>query len=140
MIRKAVKSILAASVGVTSIVSKRIYADFAPQGATMPFIVFNTTNEDRVEALTKSSGLVNALVTLELISRTVNQLVTLKGDVRTALYRFSGTAAGVKIQGTELTNEFSDDELEMAGSDRRIRRQIMDFSIWYEETPIAVHS
>ena len=140
MIRKAVKSILAASVGVTSIVSKRIYADFAPQGATMPFIVFSTTNEDRVEALTKSSGLVNALVTLELISRTVNQLVTLKGDVMAALYRYNGTAAGVKIQGTELANSWSDSAVEMAGSDRRIRRQIMDFSIWYEETPIAVHS
>lgn len=140
MIRKAVKSILAASVGVTSIVSKRIYADFAPQGATLPFIVFKTIAATRVDALTKSSGLVDATVMVELFSRTVSQLVTLSGDVRAALYRYNGTAGGVKIQGTELTNEFSDDELEVAGGDRRIRRQIMDFSIWYEEMPIAVHS
>lgn len=134
MVEKAVRDVLITSTGVSAVVSSRVYGDFAPQKAATPFIVFRRVSSDRFRALDGPDGLVETRIEVDCFSTTQAQLMTLADEVRLALDNYTGTTKGVTVQRAMLDNEFGDMELEVSGGDKRIRRHVLDFRIWYQET------
>lgn len=96
---------LAAHAGLTALVSTRIYADEAPQGAALPYVVFqaftpagHTLGGGDYIQMTSIDYLVKA-VTESRSKATSNSIMQ---QITSALHDQQGTVSGLTIDSTEL--------------------------------------
>ena len=96
---------------VSSTVSDRIYPEIAPEGATIPYIVYSIVGNTPVE--TKEETVIDeATIELFTVSNKYKNLMTLADKVRTAMDRaqYTSTAGGAEIdvQSIMYTNEVTE--------------------------------
>ena len=113
-------TLLSADAGVTALVALRTYPLVAPQGAEMPFIVYNRISSGRQYSLTGYSNLENPRMQVDCYGTTYSEAKALSEAVITAL-------RGATTFGTE-----QDDPRESFEEDETFRISI-DFSIWNQE-------
>ena len=107
----AIYHILYNDSDVSSTVSDRIYPEIAPEGATIPYIVYSIVSNTPVE--TKEETVIDeATIELFTVSNKYKNLMTLADKVRSAMDRaqYTSTAAGLEItvQSIIYTNEVTE--------------------------------
>lgn len=140
MVEKAIREILTSDPAITAIVGSRVYQDFARQGTILPYLVFGRASTYREYALSGYVGLAQARIEVTMIGETFGSLVLLAKEVREALTSFHGTKKGVRIQDAILDDEWSSAETQVTGGDFAVYRRNMDYLVWFEESPVGMHT
>lgn len=111
MIEAAIKTIGAAHAGLTALVSTRIYAGQAPQGAALPYVVFEKDGYRPVSAIYVDTDWGYSDFTFTAHASTLLGALQVAEQVRAAFNRYHGTVGAVQIDrvGTLLTGEAEDD-------------------------------
>lgn len=125
---EAVFARLQAVSGVTDLVGVRVYPQLLPQRATKPAVTYQRISADRESAMGADIDLVWARMQISSWAATYSEAKALARQVRLALQRWGGTAAGVVVDEVFILNEIDryEDEVE-------IHRVIQDFKMWYRE-------
>lgn len=118
MIGKAIYNILANTVGITGIVSTRIFPGNAPQGTANPCLIYNVRSTDPNDTKESSTSLDTIIIQIDSYSNTAANATTgavvLAEAVRAALDRKTpGTYNTVVIRDiifSDQTGVFWDDE------------------------------
>jgi len=135
MIEDAVVAILLADAGVTALVADRVLAPPAALGTQAPYVTHRRLATTRVRALAGPSGLADARLRLDCWGRDragvsgAAEAADVAQAVRRALDGFAGTAAGVAVRASTLSDEANAFE-----SDTRLHRVSLDFLISFVES------
>jgi hypothetical protein len=136
-VENALSKILAGSIGVTDLVSARIYPHMAVQSAALPYIAYMRISGTHEHHMDSASGLARARVQIDCLAATYDGAKTLADKVRLALDGFVGdvTIAGqtLTLQDCFLSEHRDGYDTPVNGKDTGIPRVMMDFSVWYEE-------
>ncbi len=96
---------LNAVVGVTNLVSDRIYADTLPDGATHPAIVYQLISTIPLDSnINADGGIFQSRVQLTLIADTKSATIGLSEAIKAAMIRFKGASSDVTFLDTRLEN------------------------------------
>src|SRR5262245_44537235 len=116
-LEEAVYARLSGFAGLSALVSARIYLDKAPQGGVFPLVVFQRISALRTSAMGVDTGVVRARIQTTSWATTPGSAKNIKEQVRYALQRWMGTAAGVVVLDSLLVDErdLYDAEAEPAG-------------------------
>ena len=127
-IESALYSKLAATSGVTALVSTRIYPNAIPQNASLPAIAYQVISTDRNyrQAGQSNVALPRIQITVEAVS--YSSMVAVCAAVRAALSGYKGTVGTVVIGGIFLETEYDGYNLD---TDTTVRRQ--DYTIEWKE-------
>lgn len=93
LVKEALYDKLAAASGVTDLVSTRIYWDQAPEGATLPYIIFNLNSGGPVAAQYGKDD-IDQMVTIVGVSTLQATVLSIADAVKTALHRERLTLTG----------------------------------------------
>jgi len=111
-IGKAIYSILATNTNISNLVGTRIFPNVAPQTTTLPFIIYDVTND----------------VMISCYSETYTEASTLAQKIRVAMDRIpEGTYGAEQIQSSQFQsyNDIFDD----TSGDAGVYRKALDFQI-----------
>ena len=101
-IENALYTRLTTHAGTTALIVKRCYPKRAPQGATLPCLVYERIGAQRVTALAADTDLVYARFQVTVIADTYDEILSIATQVRLALQRYKATVGGVVINNIDM--------------------------------------
>lgn len=132
-IESSIVSLLRADADVATLVSTRIYPNYAPHNYTLPCIVYTRLSTDRVRSADGPNGLLEASFQLSCWAATYAGAKTLSQAVRLCLDDYNGMADGVTIDVITLDNELDAPLVEPDNEERTEHGAILEFTIWFRE-------
>lgn len=125
--------LLNGNLDVNSQVGNRIYPNYMPQSATMPAIVYQIINTNRMYTMTGQVDMPEKRVQLECWAESYSEADQLCDHVRKLLSDYTGTVNNLQIDAIFIEDE-SDLLTLVAGKDR-LRRSArrLDIRAWYRE-------
>lgn len=133
MIERAIYNILKADVGVSALVSSRVYPNITPQDAALPYLVIVRADTEHVESTSGSSGLARASIEVISFSDSYKEVKALAEAVRKALQGYTGAIGRDKIGGIHAGSETDGMGLQAEGGEKYVHWVSFDFSVWYNE-------
>lgn len=120
-------------------VGDRIYRSVAPDGATFPFVTYETISKVRNHHLTGSSEITSTLIQFDCIGTTAASAKATAEVLRKNLDALSATTIGntgltTFVRSCYLTDERDDFAGPSDGSDIPVYRTSLDFKFWHVET------
>ena len=103
-IETAIRKLLTDDSDVTDIVGARIYPVAAPQGATVPFVVYEIESVAPVDSLGGHSGLSFASFSISMWSNSYATTNNLGTKIRAALLDFTGTSDTILVDWCKHNN------------------------------------
>jgi hypothetical protein len=136
MAEKALYSVVTGDAGVSAIIGTRMYPNIAPQGATMPYVVYRMITEfDRSRGISLDrGGLVARLFQFDLFGATYGAVKALADAIRLAIDTTAQTAAGQTWQLATVESQLDDWEFNLPGRETGVHRTTMDVQVWFEES------
>ena len=130
MVGKAIYSRLTNDATVSGLVSARVYPFAAvPQSPTYPYVTYQQINlVERSRSMTGDDGLRKDRVQVDVWADSYSGMAALANAVNDALNRWSGTEAGVTIQGS-----YHEDARDLHEDDLQIYRRSLDYEIAWNE-------
>ena len=125
----AIYSILSADLGLTALVSTRIYLLFLSQNATLPALTYARISTERESAFVSDPGLSTARIQVDVWADTVVSVQNVAEEVRGALHRYRGTIVTVVIEESHIENEVM-----MYEPETEIYHIVLDFMVLHLET------
>jgi hypothetical protein len=125
-----VKSAIEAAAGCQD------YPMIATESAALPYVVYGRTSTDRGLSLAVVSGVSitpSAQFQIEIYAVTYFSAKTLADQVRQAMHNFTGTASGVTIRSSLLTEERDGDPVFFDGQDKPTFSVEQTYQIRWEE-------
>lgn len=96
---------LLAVPAVTALVGARVYAEYAPESATVPYLVVQATAAVRAAAMGVDAGVLETTLEVTCVAGSAEARDALGEAVRGAVQRYRGTVAGVTVQDTFVVNQ-----------------------------------
>ncbi len=136
MAEKALYSVITGDAGVSAIISTRMFPNVAPQGTTMPYVVYRMiTESDRSRGISHDrGGLVARLFQLDVFGATYSAVKDLADKIRLAIDTTRKTAAGQTWQHASVDSQLDDWEFNLTGSETGVHRTTMDVTVWFMES------
>jgi hypothetical protein len=117
----AVRNILVAASGVSSLVSTRVYPGILPQNVTFPAIVLNVVSELDPITHDKASGLVDGVVQVDCYADDYADAEALHLVVKAALLGYSvGNVQGIFLVRSR----------DLYDNDGSVYRRSADYNVW----------
>ena len=91
---------LAATAGVTGLVSTRIYPVIAPQGESLPYIVYQKIVEIPVHAMSADPEIRNRRYQFTILAETYSSVSAISIQVKSALQDYQTSISGLLGDGT----------------------------------------
>lgn len=136
-VERAVQQILLDDADVLAIVSTRIFAAKAEQGAAKPYLIYQMIANEHHEQFGGSAGLAAALIQISGFSTSKSEVLDLKEKVRLALQGNETTvtvgADTFDILSVHLEGDRDVDVDPQDGSDAEIYGFSMDYRVGYPE-------
>ena len=127
---QAIYSILSGYAPLVALVGTDIYATFAPQNVSTPYLVFRGGDPERHSAMGSDTGLVDETYTLEAYAQTITDAKNIIQQVRAVCQRYSGTVGAVVVQQIFMDpGSFDDYDYET-----ELYISSVDLHAWWEET------
>lgn len=127
-VRQAVFYQLANTAGVTALVGTRVYPGLLPQQPTMPALVYQLINNDRVQVHRGQTTGAKARIQVTCWGNSEASVAAVKEQVRVAMIAMAGSVASVTIDGVVCEGEVEGFEPDT------IRHYIaLDFFVWHRE-------
>lgn len=124
---------LKAVAAVVALVAARVYVR-VPQGAIYPLIRIQRISSDHAQDMEGASGICQALIQIDCISRTVTSAKDVAEEVRKALQGWKGTQGGTTFRSILLTDQRDLDEPDEQGGETGHYGVSMDFTVAYVES------
>ncbi len=125
----AIYSVLSADLGLTALVSTRIYPLLLPQNAILPALTYARVSTERESAFVSDPGLSTARIQVDVWADTVASVQNVAEEVRGALHRYRGTIATVVIEESHIENEIM-----MYEPETEIYHIVQDYMILHRES------
>lgn len=123
----AIRNILSADSAVQTLVSGRLYPELAPEGVSMPYLVYSVVSNSPSDAK-DGTPIDEAQVELFSVASTYTAANDLADKVRAAMDRKSATVSvaegDVVVQSCHYTNEVTE-----VSADRKTYVSIQDYTI-----------
>tara|TARA_Y100000310_G_scaffold112096_1_gene110526 strand:- start:1282 stop:1698 length:417 start_codon:yes stop_codon:yes gene_type:complete len=134
-VEKTIYDKLAATAGVTALVSTNIFFVNAAQGTAYPYITLNRVTTDPVPVAGgwNNRKTTNITLQVDILGATYSSVKNVADQVRTALYGYSDSGGDPSVGSVILVDESDDFEQPETGRARPVYRVQMDFSIWYAD-------
>lgn len=127
-IRQAVYTTLSGHAGTAALVSTRVYPKIMPQQPTMPAIVYQMIDNDRVQAHRGQTTGAKARFQVTCWGSTTASCEAVSEQARLAMIAASGSVASVTINGVTCEGEVEGYEPDT------MRHYIaLDFFVWHRE-------
>ncbi len=102
-VEQAIRSRLTSQSSVTDLVSTRIYPQAAPQGASLPYVIYDV-GSNPVEAMSGHAGLTYASFSISCYATTYASVKEISEKIRLALDGWSGTSETVLVRSVIHNN------------------------------------
>ncbi len=106
-LEEAVMAYLLSYIGLTALVSTRIFYDELPQGTTLPAVVILNVSDVKAHGLSGQSKLERPNYQFTAYAATKSSAKAVAIQLKAALSDYHGTLSGVVVQKMELQSEFS---------------------------------
>jgi len=136
-VRSGLYSRLAGTTAVTTLVGTRIFPNFAPPDATLPYIVYSVVSQGHDHYIGAAAGRATPRVQLDVYDATLLSCETIANVLRTNLDGFSGTLGSsdtVECTLCMLDNEIDLYEPPAAGENVGTYHIAQDYLIHYVES------
>ena len=133
-IGKAIRLRLLNDTAVTDLIGTRLYPRRIPQGVENPCAKYQMISSMREGALDGGSGIVNAMIQIDIFSDSHLEAETISEKIRERLQGFRGTESSVEILGCTLINSRELLSAAVDASDDHDYRVILEFEIQHQET------
>lgn len=134
-IAKGVRTLLAATTGVTSLTSTRIYYDgVLPQNPVYPAVTLVEVSAEHVGHLNGESGLVESRVQVDAWSEQPDTANSVHEAIRTKLAAYAGAAGTETIRRAYAENRRTESVPPSEGSANWLYRRSHDYRIFHLES------
>ena len=127
----AIYALLTSYPALTAIVGTNVWWYDHEQGSGLPSITLTKVSAVRGYVMSGPDRLAQSRVQFDCDSRTRTQALAIRDALLNCLSGYSGTVAGVEIQGIFAEHERF--EFDNTNTDQEINRVSMDFSITHKE-------
>jgi len=125
----AIKARLRAHTGLSALVSTRSHAIDAPQGETLPYVVFEQVDGSPLETMSGTDPLNVAAISVAAVGATSASALAVADQVNAALEGYAGTSGGIVVQRIWRTGR-RDNGLD---AETRTFEVELEYRVWYEE-------
>ena len=105
----------------------------APQGQSLPIVIYKRTGTSRERTLANAIGLPVASFEINVYSLTYAEAKSLSEEIRSALDEYVGTNAGVVVERSTMTDESDDIDLPTDGQSKPIYIVALNFEVRFQE-------
>ena len=105
----------------------------APQGQSLPIVIYKRTGTSRERTLANAIGLPVASFEINVYSLTYAEAKSLSEEIRSALDEYVGTNAGVVVERSTMTDESDDIDLPSDGQSKPIYIVALNFEVRFQE-------
>ena len=105
----------------------------APQGQSLPIVIYKRTGTSRERTLANAIGLPVASFEINIYSLTYAEAKSLSEEIRSALDEYVGTNAGVVVERSTMTDESDDIDLPSDGQSKPIYIVALNFEVRFQE-------
>ena len=105
----------------------------APQGQSLPIVIYKRTGTSRERTLANAIGLPLASFEINIYSLTYAEAKSLSEEIRSALDEYVGTNAGVVVERSTMTDESDDIVLPNEGQSKPIYIVALNFEVRFQE-------
>jgi len=133
MIEAELYAYLTAQSSITNLIGSRIYPDVAPQGASIPLVVYSKQSTDRQVTLKRSVGICTARIQLDVFGSSRTVCETIVEAIRLAVDGFHGNWGTTFIHLCRLDSEQVGWDLETA-KETGIHRATVDLVVSFTES------
>ena len=105
----------------------------APQGQSLPIVIYKRTGTSRERTLANAIGLPVASFEINIYSLTYAEAKSLSEEIRSALDEYVGTNAGVVVERSTMTDESDDIDLPTDGQSKPIYIVALNFEVRFQE-------
>ena len=105
----------------------------APQGQSLPIVIYKRTGTSRERTLANAIGLPVASFEINVYSLTYAEAKSLSEEIRSALDEYVGTNAGVVVERSTMTDERDDIDLPTDGQSKPIYIVALNFEVRFQE-------
>lgn len=132
-LKKAIRAYLGLQAGLNcrEYVAARVYADFAPEKAAFPHIVFTQIRGGEIQNLSSVSELASETFQFDVYSQDADECDIVGQAVRLDLQRWRGTYSSIFVRNSFLLRCGDSYDGPSDGSDLPQYRFSLDFDIWY---------
>ena len=127
-VEAAIKSRLGGYGGLSALVASRVYPLHLPQRPTLPAVTYQRIDGPREHAMGADPGLAHPRIQVDSWAASYASAKAVATQVRGALQRWRGTAAGVEVLAIYL--ESDQDDYEPETKQWRVRQ---DWTVWHRE-------
>ncbi len=132
-IRADLLTYLATKTSVTTLVSARIYSQQAPEGASLPRVVFTELGGERTGSLSGANEQIKTSFALECQATSGAGSVAVADALANVLDYFQGTMGSSTVQGVFVTNAGDSIEPPTAANEEAIHSTTLNIDVWYEK-------
>ncbi len=105
----------------------------APQGQSLPIVIYKRTGTSRERTLANAIGLPVASFEINVYSLTYAEAKSISEEIRSALDEYVGTNAGVVVERSTMTDESDDIDLPTDGQSKPIYIVALNFEVRFQE-------
>lgn len=105
----------------------------APQGQSLPIVIYKRTGTSRERTLANAIGLPVASFEINIYSLTYAEAKSLSEEIRSALDEYVGSNAGVVVERSTMTDESDDIDLPTDGQSKPIYIVALNFEVRFQE-------
>ena len=134
MIDEALQDHCLADLTLRRVVADRIYPDFAPASAKVPYVVRSRISNPPDDHLTGEAAIGSPTYQFTVVASSNRERSDVAGALRACLSRYSGPMGTADV---EVSSPEEADDVETAGdgSERRLFVRRLDFEIWHAKEP-----
>lgn len=135
-IEEALRTVLIGNVGVSALVGTRVYPVVAPQGASLPAVVYQRISANRQHHLQGPSGLTQVRMQFTAIATTYSAMKALANALRQALDGYRNTVSGVFVQAVLSAGEreqFIGETVQSGAEADMTYSTQLDMLVWHSE-------
>jgi len=126
----AIYTYLLTKVGLTTLISQRIFPNELPQGTTLPAVVYIDVSDVKNHTLTAQSKLEEPMKQYTVYAASKLAARSVASQIKLALCDYSGTLSGIVIQYIRLENELASLETSADGTIKTYYHDL-EFQITY---------
>ena len=135
MIDEALQDHCLSDATLRRLVADRIYPDFAPASAAVPYILRSRLSNPPHDHLGGEAAIASPTFQFTVVAASSKQRNEVADALRSTLSRYSGPMG---TDDVEVSSPEEADDLESAadGSERRLFVRRLDFEVWHSKEPV----
>jgi Protein of unknown function (DUF3168) len=135
VIDEALQDHCLADATLRGLVGERIYPEFAPASAAVPYVLRSRISNPPHDTMTGEAAIASPTFQFTVVASSSRERNAVSEALRACLSRYSGPM-GTEDVDVMSPDESDDVETAVDGSERRLFVRRMDFEVWHGREPV----